>query len=141
MKKLLFLLFFTLNCYAGTLTEKVNCQLYISKKSAESYDYMMDDLTRLLKDKGYKLQTISVEKKVKIGSDYILIKTKRSFSPLSPCITTLTIKTTKGEFISELDETKWINRSTRRYPRTSITGGVRCLYAMKDALAALKKCD
>ncbi len=119
------------------------CKIYFSNTQQEKVTNANSDLERLLKEKNYKLINFSEPPQFKMGRkrDYLSIKVEKQGGFFPPCKVTLTIKRTKSAFTSDGDKAVWSSDALRRLPRTTISGDIRCQYAVKDALGNLPKCD
>lgn len=143
MKTLLLLLFFFSSSLQGAEKYKnKNCQINLTVGQKKSISYAFDDIKRLVNEKKYELISLEKTLQYKIGpnQDYFIFDVKKTGGVFSPCLAKLKIMRTKGLFISEIDKPIWKSEGRRRLPRTTLNGNVRCLYAIKDALAALPIC-
>ena len=163
----IYLMLFTLlfsNFTFGNSSGSTHCKMFLNESFKDNFSHFLPDLKRLLKEnKDYDLSFFETGDKIGSGSLYLEIKSevikkierirvnrfsnKKSKEMVStgsypPCKVTLIVKRSQRKIVqSETDNILTTQFAKRDRPRLTRSGHTRCIYALKDALAKLPKCE
>jgi hypothetical protein len=133
----------SVNAYSLNIIHSRDCVIHVDKSIKKNFPDAIDDMERLLGDQLYTVKFSNFAEKLPPQTLYMIIKKrmlKRTLFP--PCEVTVILNKSEGMgFNPRKDEIIFENMAQRSRPRPTLKGTIRCVYALKDALMGIPKCE
>ena len=131
-------------CFSLNATEILmhpTCDIILSAKKLKNLDFLSAELPILLKKYGYTAKEHTKGMPIAKNSIYIELSRKIDGVLYAPCSINLKIKKTRETYFSSADKIIYKKKTTRRVPRTTLKGKIRCYKALRDSMQYMPKCQ